>query len=90
MYVFITIYDTASRQTEIYKTEYNLNLTFMTQVFEEKDVPYNFRETTALPSLKIRQRCMVYTPSGILEKNMAGTPNRNQGVPITRDFQTKN
>ena len=30
--------------TEIYKTVYNLHQTFMTQVFEEKDVPYNFQE----------------------------------------------
>ena len=34
--------------TEIYKTVHNLNPTFMTQVFEEKDVPYNFRESNSL------------------------------------------
>ena len=35
--------------TEIYETVHNLNLnpTFMTQVFEEKDVPYNFRENNS-------------------------------------------
>ena len=33
--------------TEIYKTVHNLNLTFMTQVFKEKDVPYNFRENNS-------------------------------------------
>ena len=34
--------------TEIYKTVHNSNPTFMTQVFEEKDVPYNFRENNSL------------------------------------------
>ena len=40
--------------TEIYKTVHNLNPTFMTQVFEEKDVPYNFRENNSvtLPKAK--------------------------------------
>ena len=32
----------------IYKTVHNLNPTFMTQVFEEKDVPYNLRESNSL------------------------------------------
>ena len=41
--------------TEIYKTVHNLNLTFMTQVFEEKDVPYNSWESNSLvlPKAKI-------------------------------------
>ena len=40
--------------TEIYKTVHSLNLTFMTQVFEEKDVPYDFHENNslALPNAK--------------------------------------
>ena len=33
--------------TEIYKTVHNLNPTFITQVFEEKDVLYNFRESNS-------------------------------------------
>ena len=34
--------------TEIYKTVHNLNPTFMTQVFEKKDVSYNLRESNSL------------------------------------------
>ena len=34
--------------TEIYKTVHNLNPTFMTQVFEDKDVSYNFRKSNSL------------------------------------------
>ena len=39
--------------TGIYKTVHNLCPTFMTQVFEEKDLPYNFRESSlTLPKAK--------------------------------------
>ena len=40
--------------TEIYKIVHNLSPTFMTQVFEEKNVSYNFRENNslALPKAK--------------------------------------
>ena len=40
--------------TEIYKTIHNVNPTFMTQVFEEKDVSYTFRanNSLALPKAK--------------------------------------
>ena len=40
--------------TEIYKTVHNLSPTFMTQVFEEKDVPYNFRENNSLALSKAK------------------------------------
>ena len=39
---------------EIYKTVHNLNPTFMTRVFEEKNVPYNFRESNSLALPKVK------------------------------------
>ena len=39
---------------EIYKTVHKLNPTFMTQVFEEKNIPYNFRENNSLALPKVK------------------------------------
>ena len=40
--------------TDIYKTVHHLNPTFMTQVFEEKDVLYSFCENNSLALRKAK------------------------------------
>ena len=76
---------------EIYKTVHNLNPAFMTKVFEEKDVPYNFRENNSLALPKAKTTFLWHRHHQMYWKRiMADTANRNQRVPITRGFQTKN
>ena len=54
--------------TEIYKTVHNLNPTFMTQVFEEKDVPYNLRESNSLTLPKAKTT--LFTGSTLTTENI--------------------
>ena len=43
---------------EIYKTKYNLNSSFMKQIFEEKEMPYNLRCSDRLRLPKAKTTCL--------------------------------
>ena len=76
--------------TEIYKTVHKLNPTFMTQVFEEKNVPYNFRENNSLALLKVKTSSYgIGTISYIGKKLWQALPNEIKESQSLEIFKQK-